>query len=934
MNQNLWLGLANNASLLLALFIIYEISYLVVNKNHALRQVVNGILIAGICIAIMSLPYQLYPGIVFDTRSILISVTALTFGIVPAGMVAVISVIFRIIIGGAGTFAGIATILASAIIGLIWRQWAYPKQKKFRWLNIYLMSLAVHIVLLLCMLILPEIYELSVINSIALPLMLIYPIVSVLLSMMLLHQQERRQYQEDLKINEEKYRRITENISDVVWTADLNLNTTYVSSSVEKLLGESPAQHMKRSAEEKLPPESLKRVEALFLEEQKKESDLNCKRDRTRIIELEHYKSDGTTVWISMHISFLRDSIGNPIGFQGISRDISERKETERALEKERRKAQMYLDIARVIIIAFDRDMTVTLINQEGCEVLGSSKDDIIGKNWLEHYIPDSYKPELEKGLQDILEDNISNYVVYKNPIITANKGERMISWHNAVLKDDAGKVTGILSSGIDITDQNSIIEALRESERSKSVLISHLPGIAYRCDYDREWTMKFISEGCYAVTGYKAEDLINNNKLPYSELICKEYCEGIWHEWKLVIGLKIPFRYEYEIITASGERKWVMEMAQAIFTQQGDVQALEGIIIDITESKKAQEHIQYMDVHDFMTGLYNRKKYELEKQRLDRSGIVPVSIIIADINGVRIINDAFGHVEGDRIIIETAKIINSCCRESDLLARTGGDEFSILMTNTNREEANAMMNRIQEACDRYNLTISNTERYISLSIGFETKDRRDGSLEESEKKAEEYLRKRKMFEHKSYHSAILSSIMATMYARSHETEEHAMRIAKLCITVGERIGLPQQLLDELHLFSMLHDIGKVGIDDSILNKPGPLTEEEWVVMKTHPEIGCRIAMSAYGMESVAEYILAHHERWDGQGYPQGTSGEDIPLLSRILAIADSFDAMTENRVYRQAVAQEAALDEIEKNAGKQFDPNIVEMFVSVMRES
>lgn len=150
---------------------------------------------------------------------------------------------------------------------------------------------------------------------------------------------------------------------------------------------------------------------------------------------------------------------------------------------------------------------------------------------------------------------------------------------------------------------------------------------------------------------------------------------------------------------------------------------------------------------------------------------------------------------------------------------------------------------------------------------------------------------------------------------------------------IGEKIGLSQNNMDQLHLFSMLHDIGKIAIDDRILNKPGKLTSEEWMEMKKHPEIGYRIAMSTIELKSSAEFILTHHERWDGKGYPQGLSGEEIPLLSRILGIADAYDAMTEDRVYRKAMAHEEAVAEIIKNKGTQFDPQLAQLFADLIQK-
>ena len=852
--------------------------------------------------------------------------------------------------------------------------------------------------------------------------------------------------------SEEKYRNITENISDVVWITDMSLKMTYVSPSVEKLLGEPADVHLKRTLEEKFPPESLKTISKILAEELENEKDPEINKDRSRMIELEHYRADGTLIWVAMHISFIRGNTGNAIGFQGVSRDISDRKRVESALEEskqkyfsyienapdgifivdekgqlieantagglmtgysgeellgitfqdmiageylesaaalfeklkktgsmhgelkyrrkdgvekwaaldavkisdsrflsfakdiakrkqaeieireERDRAQMYLDIAGVMFVAYDKDNKVSLINRKGCEILRSGKEEILGKDWMEQFIPESCRKDVEKVFERIKMGEIEDDRVFENPVITSDGEERLISWRNTVLHDDAGNITGILSSGIDITDHNMALKALRESERSKAVLISHIPGLAYRCQYDKSWTMKFLSDGCTKLTGYQPEVLIDNKDLSYNDLICMEYREAVWSEWTRVLERKESFTYEYEIITAAGERKWVWEMGQGIYNNSGDIAALEGIVLDITESKRRFNQIQYMNDHDFMTGLYNRKYFEEEKERLDQEKCFPLSIIIADINGVRLINDAFGHAEGDRIIKETAGILRSRCREKDVMARTGGDEFSILLPDTDLEEASEILLSIQGACEEYNLNMKEKTNPINLSIGFGSKQIKEQSIDAVEKEAEEYLYKRKLLERKSHHSTIISSVMATLYARSQETEEHAVRIAEFSNKVGKQLQLSQQSLDELHLFAMLHDIGKVGIDDRVLNKPGKLSAAEWSVMKKHPEIGYRIAMSAPELEFIAEYILSHHERWDGMGYPRGLRGEEIPLLARILSVVDAYDAMTENRIYRKAFKKDRAIEEIIKNAGTQFDPKIAEIFIQIIQ--
>ena len=187
---------------------------------------------------------------------------------------------------------------------------------------------------------------------------------------------------------------------------------------------------------------------------------------------------------------------------------------------------------------------------------------------------------------------------------------------------------------------------------------------------------------------------------------------------------------------------------------------------------------------------------------------------------------------------------------------------------------------------------------------------------------------RRKLLEHKSTHGAMISSIKATMTETSHETEEHSERMVKLSRALGRELKLSDQQLVDLDLVSTLHDIGKICIHEKILAKPGKLTREEWAEIKKHPEAGYRITQASSELTRVAQYILCHHERWDGKGYPSGLAGQSIPLLSRVIAVVDAYDAMTQDRPYRKAMAREVAIEEIVLNAGTQFDPDIARIFV------
>ena len=633
-------------------------------------------------------------------------------------------------------------------------------------------------------------------------------------------------------------------------------------------------------------------------------------------------------------IIFPVDLTNQKRGVGGISRDISQRRQTEQTIAQERDRAQTYFDIAAVLFVAFDHDGVVTLINRTGCDILGLPKESIIGKQWVENFVPELDRPLVYDVIRRIYQGTVHPTDINENGILNANNDVRQIEWRNTVLRDVNGDMSGILSAGIDVTDLRKTIEALRESERSKSVLLSNLPGMAYRCSYDRNWTMHFASNGCFALTGYLPEELLENKVMSFNEIICPEYRESVWNDSVEHLSKNRGNRYEYEILTSSGERKWVLDINEGIYDESGEIVALEGIIIDITKTKLQFLQIQYLSNHDQLTGLHNRQFYDTAKKALDSEKNLPLSVFFVDINGLKLINDAFGYDVGDHIIQSTAAVLKANIKQNEVLARIGGDEFGILLSHTDAQACEQRMQELKNAFGLHNSNERDRAMIINLSIGFCTKSDPSIDFSQVEKDAEANMARRKLFDQKSHHNAVLSSIMATLFERSYETKEHAERIGSFCTTIGKKLSLHEDDIDRLQLFAMLHDIGKIGISDQILNKPAALNDEELAVMRTHPEIGYRIAMASPDLAPIADLILTHHERWDGKGYPNQIAGERIPLLSRILAVADAYDAMTEDRVYRKALSQEQAIEEIQKNAGAQFDPDIAAVFLDILEQN
>jgi len=380
--------------------------------------------------------------------------------------------------------------------------------------------------------------------------------------------------------------------------------------------------------------------------------------------------------------------------------------------------------------------------------------------------------------------------------------------------------------------------------------------------------------------------------------------------------------------VTYPDGKKVVLEILKTpYYDSEGNIIGLIGISRDVTERKNREEKVRYISYHDTMTGIYNRAYFSEARIALDHPEQLPLSVIIGDVNGMKLINDAFGHAKGDMLLLKIANILKRCIREDDIIARTGGDEFSILMPHADGQAVRGVVDHIRALCKEKRRE-EDQDIYIDIALGYATKSEPADSLDKVILLAEDLMFRRKLLEQKSLRNDYLAYIKTTMYEKSNETEEHAERIAKMSKKLGEEMGLSEDELDELELVAMLHDIGKISIDKDILAKTDKLSDEDWREIKKHPEVGYRIASSTSGLSHIAEYILCHHEHWDGSGYPLGLSGTDIPLISRIISVVDAYDAMTQDRAYRKALSADAAIKEILSHKGTQFDPGIADVFV------
>lgn len=370
-----------------------------------------------------------------------------------------------------------------------------------------------------------------------------------------------------------------------------------------------------------------------------------------------------------------------------------------------------------------------------------------------------------------------------------------------------------------------------------------------------------------------------------------------------------------------------IADSAAPIKAEDGEILGVVMVFRDVSTEKEQNDRIRFLSYHDPLTKLYNRRYVEETMQTLDTPDNLPIAVVMGDVNGLKITNDVFGHTAGDTLLINMAGSLQRHCRKQDIIARWGGDEVLIFMPRTTLAEAEAIVEQIKQD----SIHIDNKGLHMSISFGCAMKEKPDDNIQKIMREAEEYMYHQKLLDGKSYRNAIINTLLATLYEKSNETEEHSKRMERHCHLIGRKLQLSSKEMDELSLLAILHDIGKVSVNPNILQKAGPLTSAEWIEMKRHTEIGYRIAQTTPELAAVADFILAHHERWDGKGYPRKLKGDAIPLPCRILAVTDAFDAMTNDRVYRNAIDTEAAIAEIKQNAGTQFDPAIVNLFVEIV---
>lgn len=445
-------------------------------------------------------------------------------------------------------------------------------------------------------------------------------------------------------------------------------------------------------------------------------------------------------------------------------------------------------------------------------------------------------------------------------------------------------------------------------------------------CRFDSDGKLTYVNESFAHFFGRSRAELIGTSI--YS-LFTESEARLIERVIKELNSRNPVATVEHRIAGDSSVPRWQQWTIQALFKENGIPMDYQAVGRDVTQRKYYEAQLRYLAMHDSLTGLYNRVYFEEEMARVSSGRFDPVGLIICDVDGLKLVNDSRGHEAGDRLLLAASGILRESFREGDVIARVGGDEFAVLLLRTPEVAVEEACRRIREKVEQFNA--SGPEFPLSISLGYAVRNDSTIPMEQIFKAADNNMYGEKLVRNSSAKSAIVQTLMKALEARDFITEGHADRLQRLMSCVAQAMGMPEHSLNELILLAKFHDIGKVGLPDNILFKPGPLSEEEYKEMQKHCEIGHKIALAAPDLESIADGILKHHEWWNGEGYPLRLAGEEIPLHCRMLAIADAYDAITSDRPYRKARSREEAICELLRCAGTQFDPELVPRFVEIV---
>ena len=638
---------------------------------------------------------------------------------------------------------------------------------------------------------------------------------------------------------------------------------------------------------------------------------------------------DGSVHWISSRGEITRGFEDLHPTINGVSWDTTERKQAEIQLQKYKTMLDQVQKLGQVGGWEFDIDTGIQTWTEEVYAVheVGLDFNPNVAKG-IDFYTPES-RPFVELALKNAMEHGTPLDLELET--ITAKGNHRNV---HAIGRADLEhrRIYGFFQ---DITERRQMEMRTEEAKANLDAIFEASPIGMLILDSDTNIVM--ANSAAILICGGSGSDIIGNR--PGNALGCVYSTMdplGCGHSPTCLL---CPLRNAIEALFKSGESMRGVELEFALVRNGEPRRVYFGVgaepifmsgrrcmcvsMEDITNRKVAEEQILRMSYHDEMTGLYNRRFYEEELRRLDTPRNLPLSFVIGDVNGLKLVNDSFGHLKGDELLRTVANVLKSECRADDILVRLSGDEFAVLLPKSGPAEAENLLNRFRKRLAQERVGLLE----VSVAFGSATKEAAEEPFSIAFKTAEDSMYRSKVYESHSIQNRTISLIMNSLLENNPREQQHSNRVSELCVDLAMGMGQSDAEVSRIRLAGLMHDIGKIGLRESVLNKQGVLTQIEREEMEKHPEIGYRILNSVSDFSEISECVLQHHERWDGAGYPNGLKGLEIQLSARMIAVADTYDAMTSERSYRERLEPKEAFDELSRCSGTQFDPEVVKAF-------
>jgi diguanylate cyclase (GGDEF)-like protein/PAS domain S-box-containing protein len=610
---------------------------------------------------------------------------------------------------------------------------------------------------------------------------------------------------------------------------------------------------------------------------------------------------------------------------------INDMIEIEEALRTSKETLQRVMDAIPIGIAlhTLEPDIKFEYMNDQFPRIYQTSKEKLANSDFWETVYPDPKMRKIYKNtvINNIKSGDLSRMKWVDVPIHRQGEESKYITAYATPMPGSDQYISTVIDSTKRKNLEKSLIEQAEELFIEKEKIQATLMAIGDAViSTDQDGRIIDFNDIAVKMTGYSKEDVVGKLFGDVIPLRNEDTGDLIECPVKKVFRTKQTVYLENHTIlyTKDKEKIYIEDSAGPIKDSNGNILGVILVIRDVTKVKEKQREIEYLSLHDYLTGLYNRRYFTIELSKYNQPSFYPLGLMMIDVNGLKIINDAYGHQIGDQVLVQIANTSKDVIQKRGIVSRVGGDEFTVIFPKTKAAELESYKDKMIEAISK--ITVKNVSLSVSIGYAIKTDDTKD--MAEIMREAENIMYRYKLIDGDSARNQTIQAIHKTLTDKFELERTHSERVAYISKKMGEALKIHRDDLRELEMSGLFHDIGKISIPDYVLYKPAKLTKDEFEIIKEHTRNGYMILRAAGEYSDLAENALYHHEHYDGGGYPEGLKGEEIPLQSRIICIADAFEAMTANRPYRKGMSYDYAKEELIRYKGSQFDPHLVDVFV------